>query len=420
MLMDLNDNNVTYEEVFDVVIIGAGPAGASLAYYLSADNIRTALVEKKYHFDRPVRCAEIVPSPITTLFDEKIEGINRKIQFMDTYINGLKASSIKSAALMLDRELFVKFLADRFTENGGKYFNACKAVSVKNLNFSGERQKRKKPCILSETACFNLKEATFFKLKSRIVIFANGSPYFKGASGSYGRNEKEKSHNNSPNFYDDLMIGVNANYESIKKYENRSMIFFYPFIKYGYGWLFPKEKSFNTGLAVKACVLEEDEIKNIFLKFKKHLLNAGFITGQEKQNSFVCGNIYTGGLKTEKICGDYLAAGDALGLVNPVTGAGIFNAVAASKIMAGKLAALIKKIIENEDSAETSRDLSNEHELRVNYFTDIKTEINAYFSKSISRAIDKRRFMEQNWENYGFEALVKKCWVSFKDYFKRD
>ena len=48
----------------DVLIIGAGPAGASLVLYLEEEGISGILIDKKAEIDNPVRCAEYVPAAI--------------------------------------------------------------------------------------------------------------------------------------------------------------------------------------------------------------------------------------------------------------------------------------------------------------------------------------------------------------------
>ena len=63
----------------DVFVIGCGPAGASLAWYLAQNNIKVIVAEKKKNLDRPVRCAGFVPINIAGLFDFKISGINNRL-----------------------------------------------------------------------------------------------------------------------------------------------------------------------------------------------------------------------------------------------------------------------------------------------------------------------------------------------------
>ena len=74
----------------DVLVIGAGPAGTSLAYYLSREGIRTILVDKKSEIEKPVRCAEYVPASLPGLFDIHISGVELKTKSMTTYLKAMQ------------------------------------------------------------------------------------------------------------------------------------------------------------------------------------------------------------------------------------------------------------------------------------------------------------------------------------------
>lgn len=58
----------------DVLIIGAGPAGASAALFLSEKGIDVVLIDKKTEIDQPLRCAEFVPLNTLGLFKKKDHG----------------------------------------------------------------------------------------------------------------------------------------------------------------------------------------------------------------------------------------------------------------------------------------------------------------------------------------------------------
>src|SRR5680860_1146236 len=121
--------------IYDAVIIGAGPAGASLAYFLSGSGLKIALIEKKKYAGRPVRCAELVPSALTMLYSDRIKGINNEVSHMETYIKGRLANITGSAGYILDRNIFIDFLIKKFMERGGDYLSSASFV---NASFFGE------------------------------------------------------------------------------------------------------------------------------------------------------------------------------------------------------------------------------------------------------------------------------------------
>src|SRR5665647_2889139 len=118
------------DKAYDTIIIGAGPAGASLAYFLSDLNLKIALIEKKKYADCPVRCAELVPRAITMLYSSKIKGINNEVSHMDTYIEGRLANVTDSQGYILDRNIFIDFLIKEFEKKGGTYLNSTSFLSA--------------------------------------------------------------------------------------------------------------------------------------------------------------------------------------------------------------------------------------------------------------------------------------------------
>lgn len=121
----------------DVIIIGGGPAGASLAYYLAGKGLDIILVEKKKYIDHPVRCAEFVPSNVVNLFDFKINGINNCIEILETYIAASFSEKFRlfkqtaAPGFVLDRDILVSNIISRFKKLGGTFFNNTRAISIK-------------------------------------------------------------------------------------------------------------------------------------------------------------------------------------------------------------------------------------------------------------------------------------------------
>jgi len=61
---------VTPTETFDVVVVGAGPAGSLAARFAALGGARTLLVDRRPELGEPVQCGEYVPSPdeLATIF----------------------------------------------------------------------------------------------------------------------------------------------------------------------------------------------------------------------------------------------------------------------------------------------------------------------------------------------------------------
>ena len=512
------------DKIYDVIIIGAGPAGASLAYFLSDRDLRVALVEKKKYADTPVRCAELVPKAFTMLYSDKIKGINKEVSHMETYIEGGLANIKGSAGYILDRDIFIDFLIKEFVKKGGEYLNAAcfinasyscpdENISFRSNDIGSAARKAGRQINLNETgnifvsisqngimSCLNTKilagadgplsrvaqimelmqydEFIFQKdLSSKnnsLKCFGENSSYkeesFLKDSGrntsckeeSFLKDSVENSSCKEESFLKDfrgsiahgnkrMMKGFKETLRS-KKYsfltcfqeninkeknnENNVKIFFYPFIMGGYGWVFPKNESLNVGIAVNINTLkenalkniyqenalkniyqknglkdlyqknglkniyQENRLKNIYQRFKSELVKNMVIKGNEHINSTISGLIPAGGIKNSLASGRIVLIGDAAGLCNPITGAGNYNAAASAKIAAIKIKTAI-----NTGNMEILKEAQN--------------DISDYFKTSINHALKKRQVLEENKGGYDFESLIKKTWVSFKDYWQQ-
>ncbi|MCL5073543.1 MAG: NAD(P)/FAD-dependent oxidoreductase [Actinobacteria bacterium] len=412
----------------DVLIIGSGPAGASLAYFCKKNGLDTVLVEKKKNVDRPVRCAEFVPANIANLFDFKIAGINNQTDFMDTYLGDLNGFEViaktKSPGFILDRDIFVKDLVTRFKRDGGRFINCAKIVSIeipeskdKNFKFVHEY-----PPVFSNwtiSTIFDRKKNAGFKIKAKIVVGADGPCSFVGKF--IGSTNKS--------FVTAIQEKIKIKEKEIfKTVNNRNKIFFTPYLYCGYGWIFPKNGSMNIGVGLEICdqfikylnnkhVNSSIGLKDILTLFKEQLCRSNLINREYLNLTYrevVTGLIPVSGIVEIPALRNFILIGDAAGLCNPITGAGIFNAAYSSKLTLET----ILKAVKNND---------------LNIVLNIKNIYETEFGHSIRRALEKRNYQRQNWLNMlennmklqsneysssQFFNLIKQTWITFKDYWK--
>lgn len=407
--------------IYDAAIIGAGPAGASLAYFLSDSGLKVVLIEKKKVADIPVRCAELVPGAITQLYNDKISGINNEINNMETYIGGELANIIKSDGFILDRNIFVDFLIREYIRKNGAYVNSANFLNAEYLSCQNQGirtrpgRNLKSPYDKTGSAknktikisVYSDKNKEVINIKTKILVGADGTnskvsrimnSFFSENNDSY-----KKSYNAIPkgiqsdNAY---IVAFQENLMRKKDYGNNAKIFFYPYLTCGYGWLFPKKESINVGLAINPETVKRNGLKNTYFRFKNDLVKNDIINGDEKQNSVVSGLAPVSGISPELVKSNIMIIGDAAGLCNPITGAGNFNAAVSAKIASE----YIKKAISTGDS---------------DILKEAGKEINNFFNISLSRAKNKRVILEEGWSGDNFEDLIKKTWISFKDYWQR-
>ncbi|MCL5072450.1 MAG: NAD(P)/FAD-dependent oxidoreductase, partial [Actinobacteria bacterium] len=394
----------------------------------SLSNLDTILVEKKKNVDRPVRCAEFVPANIASLFDFKIAGINSQTYFMDTYLGGLNRFEViaktKSPGFILDRDIFVKDLVSRFERDGGRFINCARIISIetpesndKNFNFVSECSPAFSNKVIS--TIFDKRKDAGLKIKSKIVVGADGPCSFIGKF--IGSTNKS--------FVTAIQERIKIKERGIfETANNRNKIFFTPYLYCGYGWIFPKNGSMNIGVGLEIYdqfikYLDNNYIntctnlKNILTFFKEQLCRSSLISRNDLNSAYrevITGLIPVSGIVGIPALRNFILVGDAAGLCNPITGAGIFNAVYSSKLA---LEVILKAVRNNN----------------LNIVLDIKDIYRTEFGHSIGRALAKRNYQRQNWLNalendlklqsnrynsLQFFNLIKQTWVTFKDYWR--
>ena len=445
----------------EVLIIGAGPAGASLAFYLAGKGIESILIDKKQRIDTPLRCAEYVPAPIVRLFGGPISGINCSTVSMDTYIDYKYANTIPSPGFMLDRPVFLRTLVDSFIKQGGKFMPGTKAVSF-DEGYGGtfksghakisirNRDQQNNESIGKDIQQKESRGIGFKKEGLRRKDFRDNDPGMVSTviQGRYEKRSIIRSKivvgADGPNSIVGKYIGsINSGYilglgEKIPveaKDKNKTLIFFSPKIEGGYGWLFPKEGSTNIGIGCQFAVNKKNiniTLKNIYKDFKNEIFSMDFLDQKggrsdtdekidagepieqpdmipRSQNSgLMTGLIPASGMLKKTVSGSFILAGDAAGLTNPITGTGIYNAVNSSKI----ISSVISKALKNSE---------------MDLLSDIEKQYLDTFGRSLQRAISRRVELMDSWpggngpdaySKSDFNVLIRKCWISFKDYWR--
>lgn len=348
---------------YDIVVIGAGPAGSSAARAAGRMGTKVLLIEKSRRIGVPVQCAELVSKWISRHAFFNSVSIVQTIETMSIHLPHGKTFEMKSPGYMLDRPLFDKELATSAIRSGAEILTGARALEVSPEGVFIEQGSKKE------------------WVRTKVIIGADG------VHSTVARWTKQPS----------LRVLVALQYEVILfEPQSYAEIFFHPDYVGGYGWLFPKGKTANVGIGI--LPLKTSLLPELLDRFLNHLNRSGKLPRVEIVSK-------TGGSipcepRPRTVSGNVLLAGDAAGHAHPITGAGILNAVMAGEI-AGRIGA----------EAVARGDLG--------YLQNYESEWQETFGKPLWYGASKRKALEENWDkpDEDFETMIKKTWVGFKEYY---
>lgn len=348
----------------EVLVVGLGPAGARAAEAAAKEGRKVFAVDKRKDAGLPVQCAEFVPA----LLGQEIDGLEpvtrQRIDSMMTFVE-TDAPDAKGnfPGRMIDRAQFDKNLVDA----------ARKAHAECNFGLALES--------LDASGIATLSDGT--RIKAKVVIGADGPRSAVGRA--IGRVNKD--------LVETRQISV-----PLLKPHGATDIYLSADIEGGYAWLFPKDNVANLGVGVAPAA--KSALKPILEDLHRRLVVEGRVGAEVLGHTG--GAIPVGGLlKPSEILGavPVFLAGDAAGLTNPVTGAGIASATISGGL-AGEAAV---------------------HWLRgdIEAPREYAEEIEALFGKALRRALARRKELLNRYKDGGqpSPADLRGGWIAYDAYW---
>jgi len=286
----------------DVIVVGAGPAGATLAYELAKRGIGVLVLEKE-NLPRYKCCAGAVTSKAAKLLNFDISEVVEDVIYEVNFTFNLGSSYLGQYS----QPLIYTVMRDAFD-----YFLVQKAQQLGTVLMDG--QKVTQVQVSGDWVEISIADNVF---RSRLVV---------GADGAYSVVARELGMGRSMEYATGIESEIVVPEEELAKWKSRAQIDL-GYIPGGYAWVFPKRNHLSVGVGCLAS-----KARDLHAHHQKFLnsLSMGSYTIARSSSHLIptC-------TKGRFIWQDRaLLLGDAAGLTDPLAGEGIYNAIQSAQLAA--------------------------------------------------------------------------------------
>jgi len=287
-------------DVFDAIVVGAGPAGSQVATKLATRGHRVAMLDGRSELSSTPCCTGVVGAPYLDevgLESDVVLADKRSAVFLSPSDRRLRVESEETQAYVLDRSLLEDRLRDRAVRAGATYLTATRALGV-----------ARQPDGTWTLRCVSAHGRE--ELYARAVVLAHGTA--PGVIRSAGLNGPRR-----------FMVG--AHVELAMDDVHDTEVYFLQDLSRGmFGWLVPIGNS-----SVRGGVLASHSAARLMREFldrpgvRRRLRGGGAVVSQRPVPISVANRLHHDGL---------LLVGDSAGQVKPTTGGGLYLGAAAAAI----------------------------------------------------------------------------------------
>jgi digeranylgeranylglycerophospholipid reductase len=286
---------------YDVIIVGAGPAGSYIAYELASSGHDVAVFEEKSASGLDVCCTGIISTECFRSLGLGTDAILTEVdsaKFFSPSGRCLRFQTEKVQAYVVNRPLLDKALVSKAQSQGAQYFFSSPVIDLIPV----------KDGMRAETLCSGAREM----FSARVIVLANGFRPKLPRKLGLGRIKG-------------FLVGAQAELET-KDVEGFEVYFGQKTAPGAFAWIVPisADKAY-------AGLLARSQAKQYLQKFIDYLSRQGRTTSRELKIGQKAVPLGTLG----RSYGDrVLAIGDAAGQVKPTTGGGIYFGHLGAKIAA--------------------------------------------------------------------------------------
>ncbi|WP_406669854.1 geranylgeranyl reductase family protein [Methanolobus sp. ZRKC4] len=313
------------DDSYDIIVVGAGPAGSTAAMYAAERGMSVLLVDKKKDIGTPLQCGgflphypilqELVPNAELPVTLEEIPA--NCIHATASYQRFIAPNGISKGfdvdADAIDRRRFDKHLAKEAGKAGAHLLIGTNVTEVDG------------------TKLFMDGAFGEFEVESKVLIGADGPNSIVGKANNMLRDEDPMGTGTA---FEYELSGVDVDREAVEMYFGRD------YVPGGYAWIISQgEDTANIGVGIREALFEQHLCARDYLErfMYKHPIASEKLSGASI-TSVVAGLVPVGGAPKVTANHNTLLAGDAAGHIIATNGGGISTAMVGGKI-AGETAA---------------------------------------------------------------------------------
>jgi digeranylgeranylglycerophospholipid reductase len=322
---------------YDVLIVGAGPAGGQCARELSQEGFKVLLVEKAKSFLENNYSSGGAPL-------EFMSNFNLPESIVGTYWSTLRIESTHAKAIwtapspfgpIVDFEKLRSFLSEETNRYGGEFRLGCQ--------YQGHQIYSQ----IVEVYLKDLASSTIYPVQASVVVDATGSDRKVLAQQNFDKHQSIVATG--------IEYHIDVDHQIYQKY-SQSMNFFlgHHWMPQGYGWIFPMAAS-----QLKVGVIRYFQNKNYVHydpSYKPYLQGLLELCGNHRIHDKHGKTIYyTEKQKDLRHQGPIIAIGDSVSSINPLGWEGIRHAMVSGRLAAQTIQRYLKR--EAADLSQFERDL---------------------------------------------------------------